>query len=374
MRSKLAVWTFLLAVTLVAGCASAGGPAGLPNPNPNPSSGGSTPTPVPTGKVALNDLGAGSYLGFEGGLYPNGANNPPPAHDTAGMAHAALVQPLDVNGNASAGGKIVVMSIGMSNTTDEWCSNGGACTANSFTGQANAGGHNAKLVIADGAYPSQDAKRWIDPTACLTPPPPAGECNNYDRVRDLVLTPLGLTEKQVQAIWLKEADEDPTVSLPSSSADAYVLEGYLGQIIRAAKVRYPHLQFVFLSSRIYGGYATTPLNPEPYAYESGFADKWTIGAQITQMSGGGTDPIAGNLNYNDGTAPWIGWSAYLWANGTTPRSDGTVWCNGQAGPPCSGAVDFQSDGTHPATSGVQKVGAMLLNFFKTSPYTASWFN
>jgi hypothetical protein len=92
------------------------------------------------------------------------------------------------------------------------------------------------------------------------------------------------------------------------------------------------------------------------------------------MSGGGTDPIAGNLNYNDGTAPWIGWSAYLWANGTTPRSDGTVWCNGQAGAPCNGAVDFQSDGTHPANSGVQKVGAMLLNFFKTSPYTASWFN
>jgi hypothetical protein len=159
MRSKLAVWTFLLAVTLVAGCASAGGPAGLPNPNPNPSSGGSTPTPVPTGKVALNDLGAGSYQGFEGGLYPNGANNPPPAHDAAGMAHAALVQPLDVNGNPSAGGKIVLMSIGMSNTTDEWCSNGGACTASSFTGQANAGGHNAKLVIADGAYPSQDGKR-----------------------------------------------------------------------------------------------------------------------------------------------------------------------------------------------------------------------
>ncbi|HEV2878158.1 MAG TPA: hypothetical protein VGW96_01145, partial [Candidatus Eremiobacteraceae bacterium] len=70
MRSKLAVWTFLLAVALVAGCASSGGPAGLPNPNPNPSSGGSTPTPVPTGKVALNDLGAGSYQGFEGGLYP----------------------------------------------------------------------------------------------------------------------------------------------------------------------------------------------------------------------------------------------------------------------------------------------------------------
>ena len=34
------------------------------------------------------------------------------------------------------------------------------------------------------------------------------------------------------------------------------------------------LIWVYLSSRIYGGWAKVRLNPEPYAYESNFAVKW----------------------------------------------------------------------------------------------------
>lgn len=36
-------------------------------------------------------------------------------------------------------------------------------------------------------------------------------------------------------------------------------------------------------------------------------------------------------------------------------------------------VDFQSDGVHPSQSGEQKVGGMLLAFFKGSRFTRSWF-
>jgi hypothetical protein len=32
-----------------------------------------------------------------------------------------------------------------------------------------------------------------------------------------------------------------------------------------------------------------------------------------------------------------------------------------------------SDGTHPSTSGEQKVGGMLLETMLSSPYTQSWF-
>src|SRR5436853_7867608 len=77
------------------------------------------------------------------------------------------------------------------------------------------------------------------------------------------------------------------------------------------------------------------------------------------MRTGTVDPRAGDLNYNS-VAPWIAWGAYLWADGTTPRSDGLVWLQS----------DFETkDYTHPAQSAEQKGGPMLLNFFKTSSVT-----
>ena len=145
---------------------------------------------------------------------------------------------------------------------------------------------------------------------------------------------------------------------------SYSLEQELGHILRAVKVRYPNVRQVFLSSRIFAGFATTQLNPEPYAYESGFSVKWVVQAQIDQMRNAGTpvSSLAGNLNYKTGAAAWIAWGPYMWANGQTPRADGLFWQPG----------DFQSDGTHPSTSGAAKVTAMLMNFFLNSPYTP-WF-
>jgi len=48
------------------------------------------------------------------------------------------------------------------------------------------------------------------------------------------LSRVGLTEKQVQVVWLKLADADPNVSLPVAGADANVLITRLGTIVRKA--------------------------------------------------------------------------------------------------------------------------------------------
>ncbi|MFQ5429939.1 MAG: dockerin type I domain-containing protein [Phycisphaerae bacterium] len=312
-------------------------------------------TNTSTGRVPINDLGAGLYLGqFQGGLYPGGANAPPAAHDAEGLARALAVEPLSAAGNPDPNGRYALLSIGMSNTTQEFCSKGSQepCDSWTFMGQAAASPqvNHTTLAIVNGARGGQAAPLWTSPTS-----------TNYNIVQTK-LAEKGLTEAQVQIIWIKQARPTPTVSLPDPAADAFALEADLGDIVRAAKVRYPNLKIVFFSSRIYAGYASTPLNPEPFAYETAFAVKWLIEAQIDQMAGGPIDPIAGDLNFNT-VAPWLAWGPYLWADGLTPRSDGLIW----------ECVDMESDGTHPATSAETKVGTLLLNEMLTSAYSAPWF-
>jgi hypothetical protein len=307
--------------------------------------------------TALNDLGGGAYRGFTGGLYPNGSNSVPAQHNTVGLQRANSVQPLDVNGMPSPSGKVALLSIGMSNTTQEFCSQGSGlpCDSWTFMGQAanDAAVNKTTLVLVNGAMGGRSAGFWDSPADA-----------DYDRVRDSALAPQGLSERQVQIAWVKVANPGPTIALPSAQSDAAMLLTQMGNIVRALRTRYPNLRLVFLSSRIYAGYATTNLNPEPYAYESGFAVKWLVQAQIDQMANGGTivDARAGDLNFNT-VAPWIAWGPYPWADGTNARSDGLTWIRS----------DLEGDGTHPAQSGEQKVGTMLLNFFKTSPYTKCWF-
>jgi hypothetical protein len=335
-----------LAVTLSLFAAACGGDSS-PEP-PNPPLAQLTP---------LNDLGQGTYLGFTGGLYSNGSNSVPAAHHAAGLARANAVQPLDVNGTPSPSGKIVLLSIGMSNTTQEFCSANSdlPCNPWTFMGQAatDSAVNRLTLAIVNGAMGGRTTAYWDSPSDA-----------DYDRIRDTRLAPQGLDERQVQIAWVKVANAQPAISLPSAQSDGVLLVTQIGNILRALKVRYPNLKLAFLSSRIYAGYATTALNPEPYAYESGFAVKWVIQAQIDQMQNAGTvvDQRAGDLNYNT-MAPWVAWGPYLWARGTTPRSDGLTWEQ----------ADLESDGTHPAQSGEQKVGTLLLSFFKNSAYTKCWF-
>lgn len=73
-----------------------------------------------TGNTALTDLGSGKYQGEQGGLYPGRTNVPPTAYQAAGVQAARSIVPLDKSGRASPIGKIVFISIGMSNTSMEF--------------------------------------------------------------------------------------------------------------------------------------------------------------------------------------------------------------------------------------------------------------
>ena len=298
----------------------------------------------------LTDLGTGKYKGFQGGLYENGSNVVPQDHAADGLALATQVKPVR--------GKFVLLAIGMSNATIEFRAFETLTTADSHV-------NHSAMAIINGAQGAMTACFWRfaseNPvqSGCRAPHPIP---NQYDRIRDELLKPAGLAEDQVEVIWLKNADPRPTVALPASDADAYIYERELGETARAARARYPNLRLMFISSRVYAGYAALPLNPEPYAYEYGFSVKWAIQSQIEQLRSGKVDPVAGDLDYKKGVAPWLAWGPYLWADGTIARSDGLTWK----------PSEFQADGTHPNKDGVDKVAHMLLDFFTTSPY-ASWF-
>jgi hypothetical protein len=286
------------------------------------------------GLTPLTELGAGIYQNFSGGLYPHSSNLAPPVHLAAGLAVATQIVPRNSSGAAdSSNGKIVLLSIGMSNTTQEF---------SEFKRVANAdAAKNPKLVIVDGAQGGQTAAIISDSTA------------NFWSVIDQRLRNANLTRQQVQVAWVKEADARPTQAFP---VHAQILSSEMESIARILKAKYPNIKIAYWSSRIYAGYATTTLNPEPFAYESGFAVKWLIEKQIngdTTLAFAGARP----------KAPWLAWGPYLWADGMTPRQDGLIWECG----------DFQNDGTHPAPAGRTKVANLLLVFFKTEATATSWF-
>ena len=228
-------------------------------------------------------------------------------------------------------------------------------------------------------------------------------CNN-------LLTSLGLSPNQVRVVLYKDADsgrpdDGPGLApIPSSGfvdcatsysgqppyPDACNLMHNMGGAARTVKGVYPNVQQMFVHSRIYGGYANPNdsagnyfqrLNPEPFAYEHGFAMKWFIQAQIDEVKHGTVNPVTGPLNYNQ--APWIDWGAYLWAAGkwipcnNCGWSPSLTWSQDVLGPagcvsngPPSEECDFQAtfgnmvpappDNTHPSNCGRDKVSKMLV--------------
>lgn len=286
------------------------------------------------------------YLGvFSGGLYPNGQNTLPPNHSRRGLSEGNKVVPRNTSGFYDPNGKIVFLSIGFSNVKRYMCNNEGAepCDPGTTFAILNHGPH---VVLANIARGGQAADEWVDQVY-----------DTWDRGTDDVLTPLGVTPAQVQVIFCSMANQSPSISLPSLDADAFRLRDQLAEIARIAKTRYPNLRQMFLTSRIYGGYAEGPLNPEPYAYESGFAVKWVISRQISQLAGA-PPSTEGPLTLD--VAPWMAWAPYLWADGATPRSDGLTW-------DCP--IDFAQDGVHPSPTGRAKAANLIAPFFETSVYT-----
>jgi hypothetical protein len=287
----------------------------------------------------LTQMGKSLYEGQPGGLYPGGKNERPAAHEAAGVRLAKQVQPLDRDGKPAKDGKIVLLSVGMSNTMQ--ISNGLEQALRRATGI------HPRLVFVNGAQGGMTAEAIQSADS--------GRGKTYwDRVDEL-LERAKVTRDQVQAVWIKQADAGPSEGFPDYPRK---LQKEQANIVRLMHERFPNLKLVYLSSRTYGGYATGQLNPEPYAYESGFGVKWLIEQQIK-----GDPELNFDAKKGPVKAPWLSWGPYLWANGMTRRADGFYSEKG----------DFAGDGTHHAAAGVRKMGEQVLKFFESDSTTKGWF-
>ncbi len=288
------------------------------------------------GLIPLDQLGASSYQGFQGGLYPAGTNAIPEEHRIDGLGQATQVVPRNALGQPAANGKIVLLSIGMSNCTQEF---------SRFIPIANADPlKNPRVQPVDGAQGGQTAAIIQNPSA------------NFWTVVDQRLAQANATREQVQVIWFKDADASPNNGFP---AYAQTLKNEFVAIMQVIHDKFPNARLCYLASRIYAGYATSSLNPEPYAYEQAFSVKWTIEDQIAGAAALNFDSARGPVE-----APWLAWGTYNWADGLTAGSDGLTWA-------CS---DFStSDGTHPSLAGAIKVANRLASFLRAEPTAASWY-
>ena len=329
----------------------------------------------------------------------------PVRHDQDGKTLAASLHPIN--------GKIVFLSIGMSNNTIEFCGGNsfrlrpagpalpdllpqpGEQSAAVVHGQgAGLGGAQpgaGDLGRRDGeARPSTGTLHHHQSQGC--PVNPTNPWCNYDRVKG-DLNAAGLDGSQVQAIWLKNANGYPKCSIgrvyclpatPAPGGTPRSPSGTSATPCRAIHVRYPNARLVFLSPRTYGSYANVCLNPEPFAYEYGFSlSKKTIVAQIDQIASGRMQstppPATSTTTRPPAPSPPLGRLGPLpLGERPEPQQPGALLVRRPGRRPLPRSPGLprrhrdRSRRLHPpSTSGEQKVANLLLSFLRI--LYAAWF-
>jgi hypothetical protein len=248
------------------------------------------------------------------------------------------ITPLDGQGKPAKDGKIVFVGLGMSNT--------GAVFFRSQEKVDQDPAKPAHLILVNCCW-SAGASSW------------AKDGGTWTRALEQ-LKKANVTAEQVQVAWIKHAEPFPEPE-KARLDHAKQLKDNLVTSLQLAKKKFPNLKVAYLSSRTYGGYAVNGVrlvNPEPFAYESAFAVRWTIQEQMKGERALNYDAKKGKV-----VAPVLLWGPYLWADGTTPRKDGLTWERS----------DYSKDGLHPDGSGQRKAVEQLMDFFKNNANAKTWF-
>ena len=256
-----------------------------------------------TEEVPLPELGSDTYLGVQGGLYPGGSNAIPPAYQAE--VDAAIAQ-------LEADNSIGFQCVGMSNLTH---------TCDELIARAATANVNTAVTIGNAGRPGRTIQVFAD-----TP------------LNDVWFEHRGLSNSIVDVVVFFNA-----WGYPSGDFVTYLPQ--MTDAVRAVysnvQQAYPNVKLIYFVSREFAPDWAVDLNPNPYAYQDGFAYKAVIEERINgQLSG--VPVVWGPYQYDD----------------TWPHD-----------PPPTPSYFRDPDGVHLSDAGLDYAGQLWLDFFMTQ----AWF-
>ena len=292
-----------------------------------------------TMKVPINDLGTGTFMGYVGGLYPGGVNNPSGVYARDLQSACKLIIPIDTFGRTSASGRITFISLGGSTSGHLFDSLQAKTASNPNTNPS------LQLIKCSNGFGSASLNSMLNPVDPY-----------WDHVTQL-LHGNRSSYKQVQVIYLETDDSTKYVNFPGRPD---TVKQELQGCFRLFKIKFPSLKMIYLLGRTTtfntGDGQQKVFNREPCPYYFGWACKWAIEDQINGVKGT-------QYKGKDAVSPMITWAWYEWADGTTkPRKDGFVW-----------TVDDTKDGLHATPTGEDTLSTRFQNFLLTDPNASVWY-
>lgn len=284
--------------------------------------------------IPLNDLGKNMYLGYVGGLYPDGLNEPSGQYALDLLEASKAIIPRDGDGTPSDNGYIVFISLG--------ASTGGKNMTALIEKTNDNPAVNPKLKLMNGNQPAGRAPLFTiaDSTS-----------EYWAHVFD-ILKLHNSTPKQVQVVYLETDDSVTARKFPERPN---LIKLKIESCMRTMKAVFPNLKILYVLGRPRTFNIGPAWNTEPSPYYFGWACKWAIEDQIN-----GNDSL--KYTGDKALAPMITWGFYQWADSLPRKTDGFYWRR-----------TLSSDGLHANEEGQDSLSSRFQQFLLTDPYASLWY-
>ena len=286
--------------------------------------------------LPLNDLGTGQFLGYTGGLYPDGSNIASGNYANDLLAVSKSITPLDTFGNPSSTSKSKILFISLGGSTGG--KNMTALRAKTINNPAT----NSALKLLSCDQPGFDA--YLNAIA---------DSNNayWDHVTQIIIGNKS-SYRQVQVIYLETDDSTREVAFPDRPT---IVKDDIERCLRTIKQKFVNIKVVYVLARTRTFGKKTPANNEPSPYYFGWACKWAIEDQINGVPGT-------KYKGNNAVAPMLAWGFYQWAITTPRKTDGFYWLPSET-----------SDGLHASAEGQDTLSTRFQNFLLTDKFASKWY-